>query len=268
MLFLPALLGACLEPFPTGRHDLVDLRIVGMRADATGELGAYTWEGAEAWSATAPTREWGGDVVCADGCRLDGPGTATLTITGEDGATESGELAWGADAGALAWDRVSVDVDDDTASIVLDVPGAERVRWMAPAGELEESAPDTATYVLPGEGVWPVVGLWLDGNGGNGWVTVDVVSGVSGPFLRVGARRFPVDTDLDAGTGTFLGVVVAADTLAGFTFAELRPDDGTPLAPVCGDGDDRWDPDAVAERRCGLDEVLGHPVRVVGEVLR
>ncbi len=264
---LAFLLLGCLEPFPTDRHDLVDLRIVGMRADADGVLGAYVWDGAEAWSAAAPAREWGGDARCAVDCRLDGPGAAELTVTASSGATEAGSLDWGAGAAVAEPERPYVVVDGDVATLELEVPGAERVRWMAPAGELEEVASDTVEFTAPGEGVWPVVALWLDGEGGNGWTTLDVVVGVEGPFLAVGNRRFPFAAQLAAGPVRVQADVVSDPGLAGFALSNVLVDDGTALDAVCGDDGGVWDPDAVVERRCGLNDVLGARVRVDAEVL-
>ncbi len=250
----------CLDPFPTDRHDLVDLRIVGMRRGEAGALDAYVWEGPEAWSAIAPERVWGGDAVCVEaGCTLTAGRDAILTVTGNDGS-EEGVLETDAEAGSPILTGHSIAVDGDVATVRVDVPDAERVRWMAPAGTIEELDATSTTFTAPGDGVWPVVALWLDGHGGAGWATIDVPVGVVGFRLAVGTRLLGAD----ATTGGLIttATVEASDDLAGVMLVDVASDDGGVLDPVCGDGAAGWDPNSLVERRCGRDELIGKRVRV------
>ena len=137
-MLLTLVLG-CLEPFPSDRHDLVDLRIVGMSAEG-GELAgghAFVWEGTEAWSAVAPSQDWSAPET----------GLLVLTVTGEEGATESGELAVqvGHSAPTLVdWTRT---LSATGADLVLGLSGPATVRWMAPGGTLVETGPDRAEWL-------------------------------------------------------------------------------------------------------------------------
>lgn len=262
---LLVLLG-CLEPFPTDRHDLVELRIVGMTAGDDGALRAYTWEGTDAWSDTAPARAWDGYVNCGGaGCFLPGPGTATLTITGADGATETGELTVSVGAQTPVLNGFTRTLGDDGGSLALDVPGANRVHFMAPAGEISETGFSSTTYTAPGTGLWPVVALWMDGLGANDWATFDLPVGVDGPFLAVGTRLLPVDNALPPGEVTVLATITATDADLGFTLTDVTVDDGSEADAPCGTTDGVWDPNVVIERVCGRDEVVGARVRIVGE---
>lgn len=242
----------------------MDLRIVGMRRETSGSLDAYVWEGTEAWSAVAPERLWGGDAVCVEaGCTLVAGRDATLTVTGEGGA-EFGELATDAEAGNPALVGFSRNVDGGVATVSVDVPGADHVRWMAPAGDIEEVDATTTTFTPPGEGVWPLVALWLDSHGGNGWATIDVPVGLVGFRIAVGTRLLGAD----ATTGGLLttATVAASDELSGVALVDVVADDGAALDPVCGDEDGEWDPDTLTERRCGRDDVLGKRVRINASV--
>lgn len=261
------LLSGCLEPFPTDRHDLVELRIAGMTVEADGALRALVWEGSEAFSDVVPERTWGGDASCAEGaCALTAPGTATLTVTGADGATESGELTLFEGATAPVLGAYTRTAGEDGGSLSLEVDGAERVHFMAPAGEFEESAFAATTYTAPGVGVWPVVALWLGGLGANGWATFDIPVGVDGPFLAVGTRLFPLDASLPVGPVTVSATLVEGGDPSGIRLTEVVVDDPTPPDSVCGTTDGLWDPDSLIERLCGRDEVLGARVRIAGEV--
>ncbi|MSQ00408.1 MAG: hypothetical protein EXR71_00775 [Myxococcales bacterium] len=261
---LVLVLFGCLDPFPTDRHDLVDLRIVGMRRDGAGRLDAYVWEGSEAWSPVAPERVWGGDAVCVEGeCTLAGGRDATLTIRGQDGE-ESGVLETDAETASPTLAGFTRVVEDAVATVQVDVPGAERVRWMAPAGEIAEIDALTTTFTPPGPGLWPLVALWLDGHGGNGWATIDVPVGDVGPLFEAGTRLLPID---GAVIGSVLATLGESDELLGFALTGAVLDDGSVLDPVCGDEGGIWDPDALVERRCGRDEVLGKRVRLSGSVV-
>ncbi len=263
------LLLGCLEPFPTDRHDLVELRIAAMGAADDGSLRAYTWEGTDAWSTNAPVRTWGGDAACdaAGLCTMAAAGTATLTITGADGATESGELTISDGATHPALAGFTRTLTTDGGSLDLDVPDAQRVHFMAPAGEFAESGPAATAFTAPEDGIWPVVALWMDGLGGNGWGTFDLPVGVDGPFLAVGGRLFPVETTEPEGAVTVLATITATDDLTGFSLTDVALDDGTATADEpCGTTAGVWNPDSVIERVCGRDQVAGTRVRLVGEV--
>ncbi len=281
---LLSLLLACLDAFPTDRHDLVDLRIVGVGLTPSGELRAFSWEGIDAWSAVAPSRTWEIlEVTCeGDTCGALPGGTFGLKLTGADGAKETAELVVADDAAVPALLGSTSTFGEAGASLALDVPDAAMVHWMAPVGEIVETDLAAIEYTAPVDeagapkvGVWPVVALWMDGLGGNNWATFDVPIGVSGPFLTVGGRLFPVDTELPSGSIAVLTTLTAADDLTGFSLTDLVVDDGmaardTPCGSVLGAtsmaGD--WDPDSVIERVCGLDEVVGARVRIVGEIVR
>lgn len=282
-MILPLLLG-CLDPFPTDRHDLVDLRIAAMGIDAGGGLRAFVWEGANAWSATAPARTWEIlEMGCDDaGCGSLPSGTFGLKVTGAAAAEEVGELRVEDDAELPALRGSSRVLGEAGASVALDVPDAAMVRWMAPVGEIAETDFAAMSYTGPVEadgtptaGVWPLVALWMDGRGGNDWATFDVPIGVDGPFFAVGGRLFPVDTDLPGGPTTALTTLAATDDLTGFALTELVADDGMATRDFpCGSALEgasatgNWDPDSVIERACGRDEVVGARVRIAGEIVR
>lgn len=261
------LLLGCLEPFPLDRHDLADLRIAGMSAEG-GELAnarALVWEGTEAWSAVVPKRAWSEPE----------PGLLRLTVTDAGGATERGELR--VDPGHAApsltgWTRV---FNDEGASLEITLSADATVHWMSPGGTLAETGPastDWAPVDADGneidEGIWPVVALWFDGEGGNGWATFDVPVGVSGPFLRQEGRLLALPAGTDTATTALMATLVEADTVAGFALADVAVDDGTELADApCGAAEGAWSPHALLDRRCGRDETLGARVRLRGEVL-
>lgn len=272
----------CLEPFPSDRHDLVDLRIVGMAlAEGTRDFRAFAWEGSEAWSPVAPSVAWETTRLDCGGelCGALDIGLFSLSITGVDGASERGELAVEAGARVPSLVGYTRTLGEAGAEFSLDVPDAEAVHWMIPAGELMETAHDAATWTAPVDadgapepGIWPVVALWMDGLGGNDWATFDVPVGIEGPFLAIGGRLFPVDTALPAGPLTALVTVAPASNLTGFTLMDLAVDDGSASVDVaCGvdgvDATSTWDPDSVIERRCGRDELAEVRVRVAGEIV-
>ena len=260
------LLLGCVDPFPTDRHDLLDLRIVGLRADESGALASYLWEGTEGWSAEAPSATWGGDAVCAaSSCSMDGPGTATIEVTGAVSGTEAGRLVVSEGANPPVLAGVMQSPIEGGVSVALDVPGAATVHFMSPVGEFTETAFGATEFTVDEDGVWPVVALWLDGKGGNGWVSIDVDVGGTGPWLAVGERLLSVDTELPEGPVTVLATITATETIAGFTLSDVVVDDGSAVDTVCGADADGWDPDSLIERRCGRDEVEGARVRIVGE---
>lgn len=282
-MILPLLLG-CLDPFPTDRHDLVDLRIAGMGLDPDGGLRAFVWEGTDAWSANAPSRTW--EILetgCADSdCGTLPSGTFGLKITGADGAEELGELQVAEDAAVPDLRSASRVLGEAGASLTLELPDAARVHWMSPAGDLVETGAAATSYTAPvgadgtpKAGVWPVVALWMDGLGGNDWATFDIPVGVEAPFFSVGGRLFPVDTDLTSGPATVLTTLTATDDLTGFALTDLAIDDGMASRDFpCGSALEgasatgAWDPDSVIERVCGRDEVVGARVRITGEIVR
>lgn len=262
-----ALLLGCLEPFPLDRHDLADLRIAGMSAEG-GELAnasALVWEGTEAWSAVVPERAWSAPEA----------GLITLTVTDASGATERGELEVEPGHSAPALTSWSRELTDSGASLEVTLSAEATVHWMCPGGTLAETgATRTDWAALDAEGkaiesgVWPIVALWFDGAGGNGWATFDVPVGVEGPFLAQEGRLLPLPASTDSTASAVMATLAEADTVAGITLADVAVDDGTEVAAApCGTADGVWTPDALLERRCGRDETVGARVRLRGEVL-
>ncbi len=260
------LLAACLEPFEHDAHDLVDLRIVGMSYES-GKATAFAWEGENAWSAVVPTQSWTGDVngyhcndtVVDTGAAADcGPRpTQEVTVTISSGAaSETGTLVYDADGeipkiGAVVREQV-----DGGWSLSLSAPASHVTHWMAPRGEIEETGQHEALYVPPGDGIWPVVALTLDGKGGNAWTIVDVPEGDIGPALWTERRVIPVDEipeGLDA--DRWFGVIEPVDDLLGYRLVGLSGDYTQADVGFCGFDSGGWDPDSLVTRECGRDEV-------------
>ncbi len=263
----------CLPEFAHDRHDLVDLRVVGM-SYAPGPATALAWDGPLAWSAVAPTAAWSGDVngyACNDwdpdtGATADcGPRpTMSATVTIDNGVTtETGTLLFD-EAGQLPeLGAATVTWDDGVATVALDAPASHVTHWMAPEGEVEEIDRHVARFTPPGTGVYPLVGLVLDGLGGNDWVVVDVKD--EGIRLAVGRRWVATEPSwAGAGPADWVGTVTATDDMAGFMLADIVVDDGSAGDDACGVVDGYWDVDSLATRACGRDEVEGARVRVRG----
>ena len=257
----------CYEPFALDRHDLADLRIVGMSAPEGdfAQARAFVWEGSDAWSESPPAQAWSAPEA----------GLIALAITDATGATERGEL-W-VEPGHVsptveAWSR---ELTDDGAELSLTLSEAATVHWMAPTGTFDESGAATTTWTgvdaegkAVAAGVWPVVALWFDGAGGVGWETFDVPVGVSGPFLAQDGRLLPVPASTPEGGATLLATLTQASAVRGFELTGGVADDGTetPAAP-CGTADGHWTATDLLERRCGLGETVGARVRLRGEVV-
>jgi hypothetical protein len=255
----------CLEPFPSDRHDLVDLRIAGMAVEGAdlGAARALIWEGTEGWSARAPAQAWSEPEA----------GLFRLEVTGADGSAELGELEVAEGHAAPRLESWAREVDGAGAHLSLTLSAPATVHWMSPAGTfVEDGAASTrwdaadADGVALADDVWPVVALWFDGEGGNGWATFDVPVGVDGPYLAVGGRLLPVAAGIGSGDVTVLATLVESAGVAGFTLADVREVDGTETAATpCGTTEGAWSPDDLLERRCGRDEVIGARVRLRGE---
>lgn len=274
MLLTTLGLVACVEPFEYGRHDLVDLRIVGMGFEF-GTARAFVWEGAQAFSKVAPAQVWSGDFESGD-CPADsdcgakaGPRETSVVVdSGEQ--TESGTLIVESEAAEPVLGLASIEWDADVATITLEAPDTHVTRWMTPAGELVEVGAHTVEFTPVGEGLFPLVALTTDGLGGNGWTVVDVPFGSVGATLGVGNRRLPLvnaPDDASSGQAEWLGTVVAADNVYGFALDQLRPDDGSADVEGCGVESGVWNPDRIVERACGLNTALGVTVRLTGTVV-
>jgi hypothetical protein len=260
------LLLGCLEPFPLDRRDLADLRIAGMAAEG-GELAnaeALVWEGTEAWSSVPPERAWSEPE----------PGRFILEITDRAGNTERGELE--VPPGHVAprlegWTRT---LGDETTSLEITLSDPATVHWMCPGGTLTETGANSTDWSPvddAGEpiaaGIWPVVALWFDGEGGNGWATFDVPVEVDGPLLAQEGRLLAVPAGTPPGPALLMATLTESDSVAGVVLTDVAVDDGTELAASpCGVADGEWTADPLLERRCGRDETVGNRVRVRGEV--
>lgn len=260
------LLLGCLEPFPLDRRDLADLRIAGMAAEG-GEFAnaeALVWEGTEAWSSVPPERAWSEPE----------PGRFILEITDSAGNTERGELE--VPPGHVAprlegWTRT---LGDGTTSLEITLSDPATVHWMCPGGTLTETGANSTDWSPvddAGEpiaaGIWPVVALWFDGEGGNGWATFDVPVEVDGPLLAQEGRLLAVPAGTPPGPALLMATLTESDSVAGVVLTDVAVDDGTELAASpCGVADGEWTADPLLERRCGRDETVGNRVRVRGEV--
>jgi hypothetical protein len=258
---LPLSMG-CLEPFAEDRHDLAGLRIVGMRWDGGPE--AFVWDGEQAWSASAPEREW--TVQYLDECvaePCDPIGGAFALSVRQGGEHEKGELEIDANAVLEVEPSVSVRVDDEgVAQVAVDrAPEGSVTHFMAPGGEFAEIDAHSTLYTAPGEGIWPVVALTVDGHGGNTWMTVDVVVGEVGSTVAIANRSIPIDTAF-AGGGDVVATIEPADTMTGFRLVDLAADGEQEVDQPCGTEEGYWSVDSLVERQCGRDEVAGARVRV------
>lgn len=269
-----ALLLGCPPSFEHDQHDLVDLRVVGM-SYARGPAAALVWDGPLAYSAVAPTLTWTGDVdgyscndidvdTGADAADCAPRGTMSATVVADNGvATETGTLTFHADGRVPSIGAASVSIEGTAARVSLDAPPSHHTRWMAPEGEVEAVDQHVATFELPGDGVYPVVALVIDGLGGNDWVVVDV--GDTTGRLGVGHRWIATEPAWPgAGPADWVGTVTASDDPSGFSLTDLVVDDGSARDDACGVVDGYWKVDSLVERSCGRDELLGVRVRVRG----
>lgn len=191
------------------------------------------------------------------------------------------------DAGRPIEERAAVAAGEDG---VIDPGGAARlgavgvaddvvVRWMATGGQfaeldahttdwfagtatLDDGEVEATTTLEPG--VRTVVGLALDGAGGNRWGAVDVAVGLDGAFLDVGGRLFPVDA-AEGEAGLWSVELASDDGPAGVRLIGAAPaEDASAGEGVCGlPAGEPFDFAALAEGWCARDEVVG--ARVVVE---
>lgn len=256
MLFALAL--ACAPPFDQTRKDLRDFRLVGMSA-RDGALHALVWSGEGAFHSTAPTVTWTVDDVEVTGAPA-APFTARVRVESADGAYEEGELVVEEGATNPAIAGFSRDVADGTAALAVEAD-LGYTRWKASSGTFVESGANSTDWTREDAPLTAVVALTLDGKGGVTWTWIDVATD-AGPYLAVGGRLLPVDAAV-AEAGTFDATITPADTLAGYVLTDLTPaaEDDT-VEIVCGV--DPFDPDVLADGRCGLDEAAGARVRLTG----
>jgi len=244
------LLAACLEPFEHDAHDLVDLRIVGM-AYVDEVATAFSWEGDDAWSAVVPSQAWTGETTCEPGTAC----SATVTI-GDGVTTETGTLVQDAQGEVPAIGELSREDSSEGWTLSLSAPATHVTHWMAPRGDIEETGPHEALYMPPGDGIWPVVALTIDGKGGNAWTIVDVPEGDIGPALWTERRVIPVD-EIPGGLDgdRWYGVIEPVDDLLGYRLVGLSERDTQVGAIFCGSEDGEWNPDTLVTRECGRDEI-------------
>jgi hypothetical protein len=257
----------CLEPFPYDRHDLVDLRIVGMRAEGGALAGAqaFAWEGTEGWSATAPAQAWG----------QPEPGLLTLTITGAEGSSERGVLSVEPEHAGPTLDAWSRSVSSEGAELAVALSGSATVHWMAPGGTLVETGPASTLWlaenvdgVAVDAGIWPVVALWFDGEGGNGWATFDVPVETTGPYLAQAGRLWPLPAGTPEGEAALMATLAEDAGVSGITLLSPANDDGSETAAsICGSVAGDWSGSDLLERRCGRNETVGARVRLRGTVV-
>lgn len=232
-----------------------------------GKAAAFAWEGEDAWSAVVPSQAWTGDVdgyTCNDtaidtGAAADcGPRlTQEASVTISDGlSTETGTLRFDADGEVPEIASVTREQVDGGWKLALSAPSSHLTRWMAPRGDIEETGQHEALYVPPGDGIWPVVALTLDGKGGNAWTIVDVPEGEIGPALWTERRVIPVD-EIPEGLDEdrWYGVIEPVDDLLGYRLVGLSEDYTHADVGFCGYEGGEWHPDTLVTRECGRDEI-------------
>ncbi|MDP2310260.1 MAG: hypothetical protein Q8P18_29865 [Pseudomonadota bacterium] len=272
-----SLLLACTPTFDETRKDLEGFRLVAMAAEGSA-LRALVWSGEGALHPTAPTVTWTIDGAVITEAPAP-PFTARVTV-GNGSASEEGELVVSADAVTPVISGFTRAFDGEVAQLSLAVETGAVTRWMASGGTFTETGPNAADWSilpLPDEdgvvadpgpddtGLIAIVGLTLDGNGGNTWSWVDIATD-AGPYLAVGGRLLPVDAPVPAALtaeGRYLATLTLADTRAGLVLTDLAAAaDSDTGEIVCGL--DPFDADALADGRCGLDEASGARVLLTG----
>lgn len=270
---LLAMLLACTPAFDETRKDLDGFRLVGLAADA-GTLRALVWSGEGAFHRTAPTVTWTIDGAVVTEAPAP-PFTARVVVDSGD-ATEQGELVVSDDAGVPEINGFSRTFDGTTAALSLAVDTDAVTRWTASGGTFTEIGPNAADWsILPAPdednvvagaepediGLIAIVGLTLDGRGGNTWSFLDVATD-AGPYLAVGGRLLPIDVQVP-GEGRYLATLTAAANRAGLVLTDVVAAADTDVGDrVCGL--DPFDADALADGRCGLDEAVGARVLLSG----
>ncbi|MDP2313304.1 MAG: hypothetical protein Q8P41_10395 [Pseudomonadota bacterium] len=275
MLFL--LLLACTPTFDESRKDLEGFRLVAMAADGP-DLRALVWSGNGAFHPTAPTVTWTIDDVVVTEAPVP-PFTAHVRVESAAGEAEEGELVVQADAVVPVLAGFTRTFDGATAALAFTVETDAVTRWMGSGGTFTETGPNAADWTIanpaPNDddeledtaaediGLVAIVGLTLDGRGGNAWRWIDVATD-AGPYLAVGGRLLPVDTaPADPTERPYLATLTPADNRAGLVLTDVVPaEDTDPGDIVCGL--DPFDADALADGRCGMDDAGGARVLLTG----
>lgn len=270
---LLTLLLACTPTFEETRKDLDGFRLVAMAADGP-DLHALVWSGQGAFHTVAPTVTW----------TIDGAGVTvapappfTARVTVDNGTVmEEGELVVQAHAVVPQITAFSRTFDGTTAALSFTVETDAVTRWMSTGGTLTETGPNAADWSLlpaPDEdgvvadpaaediGLVTIVGLTLDGRGGNAWRWIEVATDAA-PYLAVGGRLLPLESPVSS-AGRYLATLTPAENRAGLVLTDVVPAADTDTADiVCGL--DPFDPDALADGRCGLDDAADARVLLTG----
>lgn len=226
----------------------------------------------------------------------DGEERAVLELSGPP--TPPTVAAWTRGATALTLDdvllpieeRLAVEVGADAPvaaggglRLALDVldDGDRLAHWMGTGGQFAELDATTTDWFAgtaeiddeeivstspAAAGVYPLVALVYDGEGGNTWTYLDAAVDSPGPLLRVGGRLFPVDTAL-TGEGWWEATVEADESLAGIRLVDLTPgaDPAGSAEGWCGRAaGEPFDPADLAEGACARDALVGARVVVWG----
>lgn len=262
---------ACVDPFARGRHDLVENRIVGAR-EHEGALEAFVWEGESSFSEVAPTRTWSGEgLACVEAeCTVGPTFAAKLSVEGTDW-TETANYTRSEAATAPSMGTFERAIDGHFATISVEVPESHRVHWSTPEGELVETGAGVVEYTVNNDGIYPVVALFFDGEGGNDWRVIDLAFGEVGPTLSVGSRLLPFAVGLESppdGEQSWTATIAESEDRSGILLDELTVGDTGFDEGICGTNDSTgiWDPDRLIDRTCGRTEVLGATVLLYGTV--
>lgn len=143
---------------------------------------------------------------------------------------------------------------------------ASTTDWFAGTAVLDDNEIESSATV--GAGVYSVVALTLDGQGGNQWTTLDVAVDIADPLLHVGGRLFPVTTG-ERGEGWWEATVEAEESTAGIRLVDVAPgaDPTGAKGTLCGvPAAQGFDFAALAEGWCARDELVGQRIVVWGEV--
>lgn len=161
------------------------------------------------------------------------------------------------------------------AEISLSFNGGGTIRWMGTGGELVEMDAQRSNWfagnflIDDGElldsrsidpGIYPLVGLSLDGQGGNSWALVDVAVGEVQAIASDG-RLIATDAPF-SGEGLIVGTFNADDSVSGFHLSNLSPASSpTDVPAVCQQEEGTlFDPAWLVEGLCGRTELEGQQV--------
>lgn len=165
--------------------------------------------------------------------------------------------------------RLSVDAPDDTTTHWMGTDGqfaelsAHETDWFAGTATIDDGEVEEKDEIS--EGIYPLVALTFDGQGGNTWTWIDAAVGIDPPYLLVGGRIFPITEPL-SGDGYFSATLQADDSLTGFALTDVAVAADAASAPaLCGQpASTPFDPAVIAEGWCGLDEMIGQQVIFLG----